>query len=156
MKTVSVNEIKKDLEKRDFKELLEYCLRLAKFKKENKELLAFLLFDSDNIHGYIENIKRETDEQFLLINKSNVYFIKKSVRRILRNINKNIRFSLSKQVEAELLIHFCNCLTNYSIPVKKSRQLVNLYESQLKKIDQVLSGFHPDLQYDLRRQIVKQ
>jgi len=156
MKTVSVNEIKKDLEKRDFKELLEYCLRLSKFKKENKELLAFLLFDSDNISGYIEDVKQETDQQFMLINRSNVYFIKKSVRKILRNINKHIRFSLSKQVEAELLIHFCNCLINHNIPVKKSRQLINLYESQLKKIEQVLSGLHPDLQYDLRRQILKQ
>jgi hypothetical protein len=155
MKTVSVNEIKKDLENRDFKELLEYCLRLAKFKKENKELLAFLLFDSDDISGYIENIKQETDEQFRLINKSNIYFIKKSVRKILRNVNKHVRFSLSKQVEAELLIHFCNCLIKYSIPIKKSRQLLNLYESQLKKIGQVLSVLHPDLQYDLRRQILK-
>jgi hypothetical protein len=155
MKTVSVNEIKKDLENRDFKELLEYCLRLAKFKKENKELLAFLLFDSDDISGYIENIKQETDEQFRLINKSNIYFIKKSVRKILRNVNKHVRFSLSKQVEAELLIHFCNCLIKYSIPIKKSRQLLNLYESQLKKIGQVLSALHPDLQYDLRRQILK-
>lgn len=155
MKTVSVNEIKKDLENRDFKELLEYCLRLAKFKKENKELLAFLLFDSDDISGYIENIKQETDEQFRLINKSNIYFIKKSVRKILRNVNKHVRFSLSKQVEAELLIHFCNCLIKYSIPIKKSRQLLNLYESQLKKTGQVLSALHPDLQYDLRRQILK-
>ena len=155
MKTVSVNEIKKDLENRDFKEILEYCLRLAKFKKENKELLAFLLFDSDDISGYIEKIKQETDEQFSLINKSNIYFIKKSVRKILRNVSKHIRFSLSKQVEAELLIHFCNCLSNYSIPIKKSRQLLNLHESQLKKIDQVLSDLHPDLQYDLQRQILK-
>lgn len=155
MKTVSVNEIKKDLEKRDFKELIEYCLRLAKFKKENKELLAFLLFDSDNISAYIENLKQETNEQFLLINKSNVYFIKKSVRKILRNINKHIRFSLSKSVEAELLIHFCNCLSIYSIPVKKSRLLINLYESQLKKIEKILSELHPDLEYDLRRQVVK-
>ena len=155
MKTVSINEIKKDLEKRGSPELLEYCLRLAKFKKENKELLAFLLFDLDNIPAYIENIKQETDEQFMLINKSNIYFIKKSVRKILRNINKHIRFTLSKQVEAELLIHFCNCLIHYSIPIKKSRQLINLYESQLKKIELVLSGLHPDLQYDLRRQILK-
>ncbi|MEO6706478.1 MAG: hypothetical protein ABI297_00385 [Ginsengibacter sp.] len=152
---VTVNEIKKDLTRRDANELLEYCLRLARFKKENKELLAFLLFDSDNMPGFVENIKKEVEDQFGMINMSSIYFIKKSVRKILRNIHKYIRFTLSKQVEAELLIHFCNCLINYSIPIMESRQLKNLYDSQLKKIEEDLSSLHPDLQYDLRRQINK-
>jgi hypothetical protein len=155
MKTASINEIKKELEKRNFEQLLEYLLRLTRFKKENKELLTFLLFESDDIPNFIENVKKETEQLFIEMNKGNVYFIKKSVRKILRNINKYNRFSLSKQAEAELLIHFCNCLINYSIPIKKSRQLINLYESQLKKIDQVISLLHPDLQYDLRRQLLK-
>jgi len=107
MKPVSISEIKKDLEKRNFNELVDYCLRIARFKKENKELLSFLLFDADDISEYVKNIKHETDQQFEEINKSNIYFIKKSVRKILRSLNKYIRFSLSKQVEAELLIHFC-------------------------------------------------
>ena len=151
MKLSSIIEIKKDLEKRDSNELLEYCLRLARYKKENKELLAFLLFESDNIPVYLENVKQEIEQQFMEINKSNIYFIKKSVRKILRSINKYIRFSLSKQIEAELLIHFCNCLINFSIPLKKSRQLMNLYENQLKKIDAALSTLHPDLQYDFKK-----
>ena len=152
MKAWSINEIKKDLEKRNYTELMSYCLRLAKFKKENKELLGFLLFEADNITNYIENVKQETDKLFLEMNKNNIYYIKKSLRKILRNINKYIRFSTSKQSEAELLIHFCNCINNYSIPVKKSRQLLNLYETQLKKIEMALSTLHPDLQYDLKRQ----
>ena len=155
MKAASISEIKKNLEKRDFNELLEYCVRLAKFKKENKELLAFLLFESDDIPTYIESVKEEVNNQFNSINKSNIYFIKKSVRKILRLINKNIRFSLSKQTEAELLIHFCNCIINYSIPIKKSRQLMNLYENQMKKIEVSLASLHPDLQYDLRRQMLE-
>ena len=151
MKPSSISEIKKELEKRASNELLEYCLRLARYKKENKELLAFLLFESDNIPVYVENVKQEIEQQFMEINKSNIYFIKKSVRKILRSINKYIRFALSKQIEAELLIHFCNCLINFSIPLKKSRQLMNLYENQLKKIDAALSTLHPDLQYDFKK-----
>ena len=154
MKAASVNEIKKNLEKRDFNELLEYCIRLTKFKKENKELLAFLLFESGDIPSYIEGVKEEVNDQFNSINQSNIYFIKKSVRKILRLINKHIRFSLSKQTEAELLIHFCNCIITYSIPVKNSRQLMNLYENQLRKIEKSLDSLHPDLQYDLRRQML--
>ena len=151
--TSSIHEIKKDLEKRDKKELLAYCLRLAKYKKENKELLGFLLFEADDLTGYIEKVKQETDTSFQEINKSNVYYIKKSVRKILRNVNKHIRFAASKQAEAEWLIHFCNCFQTYAIPVKNSRQLINLFNNQLKKIDDALSSLHPDLQYDLRRQI---
>jgi len=155
MKAASINEIKKNLEKRDFNELLEYCIRLTKFKKENKELLAFLLFESGDIPSYIDGVKEEMNDQFNGINKSNIYFIKKSVRKILRLMNKHIRFSLSKQTEAELLIHFCNCIITYSIPIKKSRQLMNLYENQLRKIDESLDSLHPDLQYDLRRQMLE-
>jgi|SRR6185312_6359265 len=155
MKAASINEIKKDLENRDIEEVIACCLHLARFKKENKELLSFLLFDANDISGYIENIKQETDLQFREINKSNIYFIKKSVRKILRSLNKYIRFSLSKQIEAELLIHFCNCIISHAVPIKKSQQLMNLYQTQLKKIDQALSSLHPDLQYDLRRLLLK-
>lgn len=155
MKSASLNEIKKDLEKRERPELIAFCLRLAKFKKENKELLGFMLFEADDISNYIENVKTGTDELFLEINKDNIYYIKKSVRKILRYVNKHIRFADSKQTEVELLIHFCNCIMKYSIPIKKSRQLTNLYESQLKKIESALSILHPDLQYDLKKQLEK-
>ena len=153
MNATSITDIKKELEKRNHEELISYCLRLAKFKKENKELVNFLLFHADELSGYMENIKQEMDESFLNMNTTNIYYIKKSVRKVLRNVLKRIRFTLSKQVEAELLIHFCNCILKHSIPVKKSVQLKNIYESQLNKIEEALMTLHPDLQYDLRRQI---
>ncbi|KAA9034508.1 hypothetical protein FW778_21985 [Ginsengibacter hankyongi] len=155
MKTPALNELKKELEHKNKDELLSVCLRLAKFKKENKELLAFLLFEEGDISTYIENIKNETTEYFGGINNSNVYFIKKSLRKILRYVNKHIKFSLSKQAEAEILIHFCNNILEFSIPLHKSRQLLNMYEMQLNKIDLALSTLHPDLQYDLRKQLKK-
>jgi len=120
MKASTINEIKKELENREPKELLAFCLRLAKFKKENKELLDFLLFQADDLGSYTENIKEETELLFEQINTSNIFYIKKSVRKILRFVNKNIRFTLSKQVEAELLIHFCTCISKYSIPLFRS------------------------------------
>ncbi len=150
-----LNEIKKDLEKRDANELLDYCIRLAKFKKENKELFGFLLFEADNMNNYLENVKAETENSFIEINKTSIYFIKKSIRKILKNVNKHIRFSLSKQVEAELLTHFCNCMIIHSIPLEQSVQLKNLYDGQLKKIDQALSSLHPDLQYDFKRKLLR-
>lgn len=155
MKASSLNDLKKELEYRDKKELLSFCLKLAKFKKENKELLSFLLFEEGDITTYIENIKKETTEYFGEINNSNVYYIKKSLRKILRYVNKHIKFAGSKQAEAEMLIHFCNNIIDFSIPLHKSRQLLNMYETQLNKIDSALSTLHPDLQYDLRKQVKK-
>lgn len=147
----SLSDIKKELHQQSKAELLDHCIRLAKFKKENKELLAYLLFEPDE-QVYIEKIKKNTDELFEDINFSSAYFIKKSVRKILRMINKHIRFALSKQVEAELLLHFCNCFVTFSIPTRKSRQLLNIYEGQVKKYKQALSTLHEDMQYDLNRQ----
>jgi len=155
MKAASIQEIKKALSDTNSKILLEYCLRLAKYKKENKEMLSFLLFEADDVPNFISEIKKETTEQFGQINKSNVYFIKKSVRKILKNINKQIHFATSSQAECELLIHFCNCFALHSIPVSKSRQLTNLYQNQLKKIEKALRELHPDLQYDLKKQLMK-
>ena len=146
---VTISEIKKSLENRDRSELLNFCMRLAKFKKENKELLGFLLFEENDIEEYVARVKEESELLFKEINMSNVYFIKKSVRKILKTINKHIRFAGSKQVESELLIYFCNSLKAYSIPLDKSRQLKNLYLGQVKKVDAATAALHPDLQYDL-------
>ena len=153
MKAASINELKKELEARNHSQLLSFCLRLAKFKKENKELLTFLLFEADDITTYIENVKHETTGFFSEINTSNIYYIKKSVRKILRHVNKHVRFSASKQAAAEMLIHFCNSIIDFSIPLHKSKPLLKMYETQIKKIDEFLSTLHPDLQYDLKKQL---
>jgi len=153
MKAASVNELKKELESRKQTDLLSFCLRLAKFKKENKELLTFLLFEAGDLTTYTENVKHELTALFAAINSSNIYYIKKSVRKILRSANKWIRFCASKPAEAEILIHFCNSIIDFSIPLTKSKPLLKMYETQINKIGQTLSTLHPDLQYDLKRQL---
>jgi polyribonucleotide nucleotidyltransferase len=153
MKAASIYELKKELEARNHTQLLSFCTRLAKFKRENKELLTFLLFEADDITAYIKNTKQEITTFFEETNTSNIYYIKKSVRKILRHVNKHIRFSSSKQAEAELLIHFCNSIINFSIPLHKSKPLQKIYETQIRKIGESLSTLHPDLQYDLKKQL---
>ncbi|MDQ2863550.1 MAG: hypothetical protein M3R50_07885 [Bacteroidota bacterium] len=153
MKAYTINEIKTELEQGNTKQLFSLCLKLAKFKKENKELLAFLLFESGDIPGYVEKINAETKEYFNDINNSNTYYIKKSIRKILRYINKHIKFISTKPAEAEIRIHFCNCMTDAAIPFHKSKQLLKIYEGQLAKVSALLLSLHPDLQYDLKKQI---
>jgi hypothetical protein len=63
MKTATVRELKQELSHLSHNEILELCLRLSKFKKENKELLTYLLFEESNESIYIENVKIEVDNK---------------------------------------------------------------------------------------------
>ena len=69
MKAATVKELKNELRECSPQELLQICLRLSKFKKENKELLTYLLFEASDEEGYIKNVKKELTEQFGKINK---------------------------------------------------------------------------------------
>jgi hypothetical protein len=138
MKAASLGELKQELQTRSQKELLELCLRLAKFKKENKELLTFLLFEAGSVQSYIESVKIEIDEQFSLMNKTNIYFVKKSARKILRLINKFIKYAASKEAEVQLLIYYCTALKGTGVVIRKSAALTNLFNMQIKKINSAM------------------
>ena len=64
MKTATVKEIQAELEQLPQAGLVTLCLRLAKFKKENKELLTYLLFESFDEDAYLITVKNYIDEQF--------------------------------------------------------------------------------------------
>ena len=153
MKAATVQEIKKELSTLKQQDLLAICQRLARFKKENKELLTYILFESSNEQGYVDSIKTEIDEQMDAINKTHIYFAKKSIRKILRLVNKYSRYSASKQTEVELLIYFCKKLKTSGIPLNKNPALKKLYENQLAKVKKLMVGLHEDIQYDLNREL---
>jgi hypothetical protein len=153
MKPASVNDIKQKLRDSDKKELVEICQKLARFKKENKELLTYLLFEEDDLPNYIKNVKEEIDEGFQQVNTSNVYFAKKTIRKILRISKKHIRYTSSKTAEAEILLHYLTNFRGLDLSWQKSTALTNLYKAQLKKIEAAIKTMHEDLQYDYRRQL---
>lgn len=155
MKAASVNELKEELKSLPASTLVDLCVRLVKYKKENKELLNYLLFESHDEPAYREAVKREIDEAFTVINSSNLYFAKKSIRKILRITGKYIKYTGSKQTEVELLLYFCSALKKSGIPFQKSTALNNLYVSQLNKAEKAMEGMHEDLQYDYRRDMDK-
>lgn len=155
MKAVSVVTIKKELKHRSSEELLELCLRLSKFKKENKELLTYLLFESHDESGYIEMVKAEINEQFEAINTNSYFYIKKSVRKILRNIKKYARYSLKKETEVELLLHFCTVLKDFKPSIFKNATLNNIFDRQIALIKRIVSKLHEDLQYDYHIELEK-
>lgn len=153
MKAVSVNQLKKELVTCTHEELVDLCLRLSKFKKENKELLTYLLFESFDETGYVESIKAEIDTQFDNINTNSFHYIKKSVRKILRIIKKFSRYSLKKETEVELLIYFCFKLKEFRPSIEKNVTLINIFTRQLVLIKKVVDTLHEDLQFDYKSQI---
>jgi hypothetical protein len=151
MKAATSNEIKQELKGLSGAKLVELCLRLARFKKENKELLTFLLFEADDPETYLQNVKEEVNEQFREVNTTSMYFAKKTIRKILRTVNKHIRYTGSKQAEAELLIHFCKRLKELKIPFRKSNVIDKLLDARVKKIKAAIDTMHEDLQYEYIR-----
>ena len=153
MKAVTIKELNEELHIRTPKELRDLCLRLSRFKKENKELLTYLLFESADEESYKEGVKRTIDDQFEQVNKKSNYFIRKSLRKILLSTRKYIRYSQKKQTEIDLLIYFCTKLKKISPSLKKNTGLLKLYQRQIDVIKTKVSSLHEDLRYDYETEL---
>lgn len=148
MKAATVKELKEELSKYPQADLVKICLRLSKFKKENKELLTYLLYEAQDESNYITSVKNEIDQLFEQITNKRYYFLKKSIRKILRIIKKYIRYSQHKETEVELLIYFCQKLKQFKPSIFNNKVLRNLYLRQIDAIRKTISKLHEDLQYD--------
>ncbi|ARV08693.1 hypothetical protein BTO05_03215 [Winogradskyella sp. PC-19] len=153
MKAASIVTIKKELQHLPKEDLLQLCLRLGRFKKENKELLTYLLFQAHDEESYIESIKETLDEQFAGMNTDSYFYMKKTIRKILRQIKTFSRYSITKTTEVELLIYFCQKLNELKPNIHRNRTLDNLYQRQVVAIEKKVLSFHEDLQYDYRMQL---
>ncbi len=153
MQAASLADIRKELKLRSPKELNELCLALARFKKENKELLTYLLYEASNEAGYIESVKSEIDRQFDEISSRRYYIVKKNVRKILRGVKKYIRYSKKKPTEVELLLHFSGRLKELNPPISRNTTLLNLYNRQIAAIKKIIPTLHEDLQYDYQMEL---
>jgi len=153
MKPVTIKKIKDELQYKSSQELIELCLVLSKFKKENKELLTYLLFDKEDEETYINKVKEYVTFLFEEINTKSFFYIRKSVRKILRITKKQIRYSKKKDTEVELLLHFCKELKELNPSISKSPRLQNIYNRQLLLIKKSISTLHEDLQYDYQLEL---
>lgn len=154
MNVSSLQELKQELQEQTPKQLLDLCLSLAKYKKDNKEYLGYLLFQSHDNSGFVENVKAETDELFQeLKSQSNLYYIKKGLRRILRILNKYCRYVGDKGKAAEIQLHFIRKIKEQRIPLHKDKRLQNLFDAQIKKVAALIAALHEDLQADYVREL---
>ncbi|EMB17097.1 MULTISPECIES: hypothetical protein [Rhodopirellula] len=149
MKAATISQLKKELAKLDEDELLDVCVRMAKFKVESKELLTYLLMKADDEPAYADELCDEIDEHLCVSGKIH----KKTLRKIVRWMDKSLRFSGDKETELQVRIHFCQRIKEKRISFGGCRVSQNMYATQLKKIDKAIEKVHPDLQFDFNRQL---
>ncbi|WP_435263131.1 hypothetical protein [Tenacibaculum sp. nBUS_03] len=155
MRTATIKILKDELEHKSSKELLELCLKLARFKKENKELLTYLMFEANNEEQYRESVKKEIDILFNEVNTKSYFYIRKSVRKILTSTKKYIRYSKNKETEIELLLYFCLKLKKIKPSIKKSPRIQNVLITQVRLIRKGIEKVHEDLQFDYNEKLLE-
>lgn len=153
MKAATVQELKQELTQLKPSRLVDICLRLSKFKKENKELLTYLIFESGNEKSFVDGIKAEVEQGFAEMNSTSLYYAKKTLRKLVRTINKYCRYSNRDETEIELRLHFCEQLLESGIPFGQNPVILNLYNGQVRKVNMLLHTLHEDLQYEYRERV---
>ena len=151
MNPASIEDIKKELKELPPKKVLDLILRLARFKKENKELLTYLLFESHDELGYIRTLEADIDEQFAGVDTTPVSKAKKEYRKILRVINRQIKYIGNKSASIELLLYFSAKLKEQDSSLHPKLQTIFL--QQLTKAEKLLPQVEEDLQFDFRQKI---
>lgn len=152
MKPASVKDIRDAIRKSGKEELEEICLRLARFRNENKELITYLLFEADDEASYVKNIKEHLEEMFEEVNRTNLYYAKKNLRKIVRHANKFIKYSGRDETEMEILLFLARRIRDLNLDMERSPALLNIYNGIIKKTEKKLLSLHEDLQYDFRRE----
>ncbi|MEO8885205.1 MAG: hypothetical protein ABI367_04020 [Mucilaginibacter sp.] len=145
--THGLQDIKKELQHLPAEQITALCLRLARHKKENKELLAYLLFEADDEAAFIEKVKAEAGFMFSQLPVQS-YNAAKALRKILRLIGKYTKFMTSKGAEVELLINFCTNYIQYADRRSSYKPLRLILTRQLEKIRGQIENLHEDLQFD--------
>jgi len=149
--TYGLQDIKKEIQHLHPEQLAELCLRLARYKKENKELLAYILFEADNEAAFIEKVKAESGFMFSQL-PVHSYTAAKSMRKILRLLSKYTKFMGSKQGEIDMLINFCNNYIHYTDKKTSYKPMRLILIRQLIKIRALIGKLHEDLQYDYNQE----
>lgn len=147
MRTNGIAEIKKTIKNISQAELSEICLKLARFKKDNKEFLHFLLYESADPLAYAEDVKESLHNLLTNLNRHPSLKVKE-LRKHLRVLTRHIRYTSSPEVEIILLIWFTNMLITHAGIRQSNKALYTLFIRQIEKIRKVFPKLHEDLQFD--------
>lgn len=147
MKTKGIAEIKKTIKHISHAELSEICLQLARFKKDNKEYVHFLLFESSDPLEYAEDVKNSLHDSIAGLSRHPSLKVKE-LRRHLKVLTRHIRYTSSVEAEITLLIWFVDMSLTYAGVRQSNKALYTLFIRQLEKIRKSFPKLHEDLQFD--------
>ncbi len=155
MKAASIKQIKDELQQLTPGDLVNICLRLSKFKKENKELITYLLFDAGNEGGYVDEVKNTLASEFESVNTKSPYIAKKNLRRIIRLGNRFIKYSDDPETPVQVLLFICKEMNRLPLNFTRSASLVNIVTSTRNKLLKHIEILHEDLQYEYKKEFQK-
>lgn len=148
LNTASVKYIKEELSLLTNKELIGIIGSLIRFRKENKELVTYLLFDSKDELEFIRSVKKEMEAELEVVNRFNARNFLKLIRRTLRNTKKAIKFSGKPETEVQLLMHFLTLLMDKNLPFHRLKALMTIWDRTILNISKSVKLLHEDLQHD--------
>lgn len=153
MQAASQDTIKTELKQLPPKQVLDLLLRLSRFKKENKELLSYLLFEAGDEQGYLQQVKEEVDELFIQLKETGFYLYKKQIRKIQRVINKPIKYMGSKTSAVDLYLHMAIKMHEQKKTLYNRGFLEKALQQYVTKIERLLPSIDDDLQHDISQQL---
>lgn len=149
MKTASIHQLKSELHAMEPQQIAEICLKLAKFKKENKEYLDYLVWGSVDSEQYVEDLKSEISDMFQNIQVDrNFYLVKKSIRKIQRFVNRYCKYLIEKELCCELRMFFIESLIQFIQDWNCRAQAQKIVQAELSKIEAFIGKLHEDYQFD--------
>jgi len=155
MEITSLARLRKELRSMPQDELAELCIRLARYNKDNKELIHYLLFEAQDEAGFVVKAKNMVTEAIAATNLSSGHLAKKSIRRGLRLTDRYIKLSGHQDTTLELLVHFCECFRDVGKVLLRAKVLHSLYHRVLVRIDKAHAALHEDLQFDYAERIAE-
>lgn len=143
----SLVNLKKSLKQLPPEELMELVLRLTKYKKENKELLTFLVSYESDAQALCVDFKEELSEAFADMN-AHGYYAAKTMRKQLKLVTQFRRFTKSNEYTIDLQAHYLRTVIQYLSPTQRNRSVQSILYRVLLRIEKDISKLHEDLRYD--------
>lgn len=153
METRSLAEMKKEMQHIPHKELVEICLRLGRYKKINKELLQYLLFEKDHETAYVARIKDIISTRFAEMPQNSLFFSTKYIRKTLRLCKQYGQYSSDAQTPVQLNLHFCEELIACRHYWQGYTAIEGILQRTLLSTRKDIGKLHEDLQYDYEKQV---
>jgi len=155
MQLPSLSSLKKELQQKEPKELVELILQISKLSRDNKTFLYFKLFDSEDASLFVNTVKEELEVAFYSANTRNYYLAKKSAQSVRRILNKNLKLTKDPIAKIELIAFFCQKIAELGYLEYRYPVIDNLYALQVGKIEKLLANLHEDLQFDYEELLEK-